>query len=58
MPTNPNDLVSADVIELMVRKHTDGYRIWVNVNGVNHFRAYRVGDVVLDVRDMKVETGE
>lgn len=43
------DLVGADDVEIVYAKHKDGWRLWVNVEGKNRFRAYRIKKLHLQV---------
>lgn len=45
------DLTEADQVEVVMARHEDGWRLWVNVNGVNRLRVYRIKKITLDGRE-------
>ena len=41
------DLYEAEDVELVVHHHNDGWRMWVNVEGANRLRIYRIKHLTL-----------
>ena len=39
------DLYEADEVEVVIVQHQDGWRLWVNVEGRNRLRIYRIQKV-------------
>lgn len=44
------DVSGPEIVEVTVEKATDGFRVWVNVDGVCRFRAYRAKQVITEVK--------
>jgi hypothetical protein len=44
------DITQAEDVEIVLSKAEDGFRLWINVDGKNRFRCYRIKHIEVDNR--------